>query len=180
MVVSDGKGQLLSALARALEPVVRVARRTGPEAPREQGRGEGAPSIGRAEMGAMAAVLRRLGGSAGVQAAVVASLDGTVVADWQRTSELDVAELAPLAAGSLVATLQVGRLLGSRGLSSLMLQEHDGLLVMIARLRETHLLLLAVEGEAAVGPLRLAMRRTIERLGGLLPAPRQREGAFAD
>jgi predicted regulator of Ras-like GTPase activity (Roadblock/LC7/MglB family) len=109
-------------------------------------------------------VLAQLGQQADVRLAMLGDLSGQDMVSWSGRSAVDTASVAALAAGDLMATLEVGRMLGGRRTCNLIVQEHDDLTILVGRVGESLLLLLATAKDVPLGWSRLAVKRTADRL----------------
>lgn len=108
--------------------------------------------------------LAQLGGLPGVRCALLADMSGQEVASWKGISNVDTPGVAALAASELLASVEIGQILGGYRSCNLIVQEHDEQMVLMARVGEDMLLLLATENDAPIGPSRLAIKRTSDRL----------------
>ncbi|MBX0329214.1 hypothetical protein K2Z83_16190 [Oscillochloris sp. ZM17-4] len=99
-----------------------------------------------------------------VRFAFLGDLSGLDIVSWDGRSETDVGSVAALAAGDMMATLEVGRLLGGKRACNLIVQEHDDLTILISRVGEGLLLLLATARDVPLGWSRLAMKRSTDRI----------------
>lgn len=108
--------------------------------------------------------LGQLGQQADVRCALLADMSGQDIASWEARPGVDMASIAALASGDLMATLEVGRMLGGRRACNLIVQEHDDLTILIGRVGEGMLLLLATAKDVPLGWSRLALKRASERL----------------
>ncbi len=108
--------------------------------------------------------LLQLGRQNGVRFVVLADFSGQDIVSWDSTGTTDTATVAALAAGDMMATLEIGRVLGGSRACNLVVQEHDDQTVVIARVGEGLLLLLATARDIPLGWTRLALKRTVERV----------------
>ncbi|NJN18621.1 MAG: roadblock/LC7 domain-containing protein [Oscillochloris sp.] len=108
--------------------------------------------------------LAQLGQQADVRCALLADMSGQDIVSWEPRGGTDTASIAALAAGDLMATLEVGRMLGGRRACNLIVQEHDDLTILIGRVGEGLLLLLAMAKDVPLGWSRLALKRTSDRI----------------
>ena len=112
--------------------------------------------------------VKALGQNPGVEFALLADLNGQTIAAWHMQRGIDLAAFATMAAGELSATLELGNSLGAHRACNLIWQEYDNRMVLISRVSESYLLLLAIEVETLVGPIRLSLQRTVEQIQNLL------------
>ncbi|NNJ11260.1 roadblock/LC7 domain-containing protein [Chloroflexales bacterium ZM16-3] len=99
-----------------------------------------------------------------VRFAFLGDLSGLDIVSWDGRSDTDVSSVAALAAGDMMATMEVGRLLGGKRACNLIVQEHDDLTILIARVGEALLLLLATARDVPLGWSRLAIKRSTDRI----------------
>ncbi|NTV62269.1 MAG: roadblock/LC7 domain-containing protein [Oscillochloris sp.] len=109
-------------------------------------------------------LLAQFGQQADVRFAFLGDLSGLDIVSWDGRSETDVGSVAALAAGDMMATMEVGRLLGGKRTCNLIVQEHDDLTILMARVGEALLLLLATSRDVPLGWSRLAIKRTSDRI----------------
>ncbi|NTW01079.1 MAG: hypothetical protein HGA19_07165 [Oscillochloris sp.] len=109
-------------------------------------------------------LLAQLGQQVDVRFIFLGDFSGLDIVSWDGRSDTDIGSVAALAAGDMMATLEVGRLLGGKRGCNLIVQEHDELTILIARVGEALLLLLATARDVPLGWSRLAMKRMSERI----------------
>jgi predicted regulator of Ras-like GTPase activity (Roadblock/LC7/MglB family) len=109
-------------------------------------------------------LLSQFGQQADVRFAFLGDLSGLDIVSWDGRNGTDVGSVAALAAGDMMATLEVGRLLGGKRACNLIVQEHDELSILIARVGESLILLLATSRDVPLGWARLAIKRSSERI----------------
>jgi predicted regulator of Ras-like GTPase activity (Roadblock/LC7/MglB family) len=68
----------------------------------------------------------------------------------------------------LVATLEIGQMMGSQRGCNLIVQEHEGQSVLVSRVGVEMLLLMATDQEVSLGWSRLAVRRTADHIAGVI------------
>lgn len=115
----------------------------------------------------------RLGQDTVASLVLIADLDGQPVAYWHRMAELDVAEMAALSMGGMLARQALGTQLGSGSPSPLMTHEYDGQILLTTPVAGRLALMVLIEDPARLGLTRLSLRRAvaqIEALLGSLPA----------
>jgi predicted regulator of Ras-like GTPase activity (Roadblock/LC7/MglB family) len=108
--------------------------------------------------------LSQLGQQAEVRCALLGDMSGQDIVVYDPRSDVDTPSIAALAAGDLMATLEVGRMLGGRRACNLIVQEHDDLTILIGRVGEGMLLLIATAKDVPLGWSRLAVKRTSDRI----------------
>lgn len=123
-----------------------------------------------AQLEELCSYLGQLGQQADVRCALLADLSGQDIASWESRPGVDMASIAALASGDLMATLEVGRMLGGRRACNLIVQEHDDMTILIGRVGEGMLLLLATARDVPLGWARLALKRASERLQAIIGA----------
>ncbi len=109
-------------------------------------------------------LLAQFGQQADVRFVFLGDLSGLDIVSWDGRDSTDVGSVAALAAGDMMATLEVGRLLGGKRACNLIVQEHDELTILIGRVGEALLLLLATARDVPLGWSRLAMKRASDRI----------------
>jgi predicted regulator of Ras-like GTPase activity (Roadblock/LC7/MglB family) len=110
------------------------------------------------------ALLAQLGQQADIFCVFLGDMSGQDIVSWNARNDTDVSSIAALAAGDLMATLEIGRLLGGKRACNLIVQEHDDLTILVARVGEALLLLLATARDVPLGWARLAIKRTTDRI----------------
>lgn len=123
-----------------------------------------------AQLNEIRATLSQLGQQADVRCALLADMSGQDIVSWSGRTEVDSSSIAALAAGDLMATLEVGRMLGGRRACNLIVQEHDDLSILVGRVGESLLLLLATAKDVPLGWSRLAVKRSADRILALVGA----------
>lgn len=114
------------------------------------------------------ALFAQLGQQVEVRLAMLGDLSGQDMVSWSGPGAVDTASVAALAAGDLMATLEVGRMLGGRRACNLIVQEHDDLTILVGRVGEGLLLLLATTKDVPLGWSRLAVKRTADKILALV------------
>ncbi|NJM06450.1 hypothetical protein HC891_10020 [Candidatus Gracilibacteria bacterium] len=120
--------------------------------------------LGPSQLNDLRTALAQLGQQADVYLAMIADFSGQDIVSWQNRHDLDTSSIAALAAGDMMATLEVGRMLGGKRACNLIVQEHDELTILIARVGEGLLLLLGTAKDVPLGWSRLALKRTGDRI----------------
>jgi predicted regulator of Ras-like GTPase activity (Roadblock/LC7/MglB family) len=120
--------------------------------------------LGQAQMLEIRAALAQLGQQADVRLAMLGDLSGQDMVSWSGHADVDTASVAALAAGDLMATLEVGRMLGGKRACNLIVQEHDDLTILVGRVGEGLLLLIATAKDVPLGWSRLAVKRTADKI----------------
>ncbi len=116
------------------------------------------------QLNAMKACLAQLGQQADVRCAMLADLSGQDIVHWDKLNSVDTPSIAALAAGDLMATLEIGRMLGGKRACNLIVQEHDEQTILVGRVGENLLLLIATGQEVPLGWARLTIKRTSDRI----------------
>jgi predicted regulator of Ras-like GTPase activity (Roadblock/LC7/MglB family) len=109
-------------------------------------------------------LLSQFSQQADVRFAMLGDLSGLDIVSWDCGSDTDIGSVAALSAGDMMATMEVGRLLGGKRACNLIVQEHDDLTILIARVGESLLLLLATARDVPLGWSRLAIKRSTDRI----------------
>lgn len=117
--------------------------------------------------------MAQMGRQSGVRFVMLADLSGQDISYWDAAGNSDVGSIAALAAGDLMATLELGRMLGGQRACNLIVQEHDEQTILIGRVGKGLLLLLATARDVPLGWSRLAVKRMVERILAVV-------GTFAD
>lgn len=120
--------------------------------------------LSKAQLHALRSDVSQLGQQSGVGFVVLADLSGQDIVFWDAFQRSDPATISALAAGDLMATLEIGRMLGGQRACNLVIQEHDEQTVLIARVGQGLLLLVSTAREVPLGWARLAIKRTVERI----------------
>ncbi|NJK81869.1 MAG: hypothetical protein HC914_19210 [Chloroflexaceae bacterium] len=68
--------------------------------------------LSKTQLATLGSDLSQLGRQHGVRFAILGDLSGQDIAFWDALGESDIASIAALAAGDLMATLELGRMLG--------------------------------------------------------------------
>ena len=116
------------------------------------------------QLNAIEACLAQLGQQADIRCAMLADLSGQDIVHWDRLNSVDTPSIAALAAGDLMATLEIGRMLGGKRACNLIVQEHDEQTILVGRVGEGLLLLIATGQDVPLGWARLTIKRTSERI----------------
>lgn len=118
-----------------------------------------------AQLQELRGMLAQVAQQADVRCAFLGDLSGQDIVSWndQRVN-VDMGSVAALAAGDLMATIEIGRMLGGSRSCNLVVQEHDELTILVARVGEALLLLLATARDVPLGWSRLAIKRLIDRI----------------
>lgn len=117
-----------------------------------------------AQLSELRATLVQLSQQADLRYVMLGDLSGQDIVAWEARSGTDLASIAALAAGDLMATMEVGRMLGGRRACNLIVQEHDDMTILIGRVGEGLLLLLATAKDVPLGWARLALKRTSDKV----------------
>ena len=130
-----------------------------------------------AQLNEIRTTLSQLGQQADVRMAMLGDLSGQDIVCWSGRDEVDSSSIAALAAGDLMATLEIGRMLGGKRACKLIVQEHDDLTILVGRVGESLLLLIATAKDVPLGWARLEVKRSAEKLlavvgaAALVPPP---------
>lgn len=121
-----------------------------------------------AQLGELRATLEQLAQQSGVRCALLADFSGQDVVHWDGIGGVDMSTVAALSAGDLMATIEIGRMLGGRRSCNLIVQEHEDQTILVGRVGEGLLLLLATQREIPLGWSRLAIKRVTERITAIV------------
>lgn len=112
--------------------------------------------------------LKWIGREVDVRYGLLADLSGQEIASWSVQGNFDVSSIAALAAGELLATLEIARLIGGKRTCNLIIQEHDEHTVLMSRVGEGLLLLIVTAREVPIGWSRMAIKETTVRIAKVL------------
>ena len=115
-------------------------------------------------------ILAQFSQQADVHCALLADFSGQDIVSWEARGAIDASTIAALSAGDMLATMEIGRMLGGRRACNLIVQEHEDLTILISRVGEGLLLLLATAKDVPLGWARLAMKRSSERILNIVGA----------
>lgn len=130
-----------------------------------------------AQLQELRGMLAQVAQQADVRCAFLGDLSGQDIVSWSDRLNVDMSSVAALAAGDLMATIEIGRMLGGSRSCNLVVQEHDELTILVARVGEALLLLLATARDVPLGWSRLAIKRLTDRIlpivgkAALVPPP---------
>jgi predicted regulator of Ras-like GTPase activity (Roadblock/LC7/MglB family) len=123
-----------------------------------------------AQLNELRAILSQFSEQAEVHCALLADFSGQDIVNWEGRGAIDTSTIAALSAGDMLATMEIGRMLGGRRACNLIVQEHDDLTILISRVGEGLLLLLATAKDVPLGWARLAIKRASERILSIVGA----------
>jgi len=126
------------------------------------------PVLSAVQLNHLQRLLDQFGQHANVRCAFLGDLSGQELASWQTRESLDIVSLAALAAGDLLATMELAQILGGKRACNLIIQEHDDMTILVSRVGEGLLLLLATTRDVPLGWSRLAIKRITERTLGIV------------
>ena len=115
-------------------------------------------------------VLSQFAQQAEVHCALLADFSGQDIVSWDGRGGVDSSTIAALAAGDLMATMEIGRMLGGKRACNLIVQEHDDLTILMSRVGEGLLLLLATAKDVPLGWARLAIKRASDKIVAVVGA----------
>ncbi|RRR74999.1 MAG: hypothetical protein EI684_05770 [Candidatus Viridilinea halotolerans] len=122
------------------------------------------PALSAAALATIHGLLGQLSQQAHMRCAFLCDLGGQELASWTEQADLDLVSLAALAAGDLMATMEIARILGGKRACNVIIQEHDEMIILVARVGEGLVLLMATGVDVPVGWSRLAIKRTSDRI----------------
>ncbi|NTU82664.1 MAG: roadblock/LC7 domain-containing protein [Chloroflexales bacterium] len=117
-----------------------------------------------AQLNELQGLLAQFSQQADVRCAILGDLSGQDIVSWAGRDGADLGSVAALAAGDLMATLEIGRLLGGQRACNMIVQEHEDMTILVARVGQGLLLLLATARDVPLGWSRLALKRAIDRI----------------
>jgi predicted regulator of Ras-like GTPase activity (Roadblock/LC7/MglB family) len=100
-----------------------------------------------------------LGRHAAVHCGVLIDLSGQDIVHWSTQEDLDIASISSLAAADLLATMEIARMFGMGRACNLIIQEHEERIIMITRIGEGFLLLIAATRDVPLGWARVAVKQ---------------------
>lgn len=109
-----------------------------------------------------------LGREVDVRCAMLVDLSGQDIVHWSAQKSYDISSIAALAAGDLVATIELARMLGGQRTCNLIVQEHDDQTILMSRVGEGLLLLIATARDVPLGWSRMAIKQTTSRMLNIL------------
>jgi predicted regulator of Ras-like GTPase activity (Roadblock/LC7/MglB family) len=95
----------------------------------------------------------------GATCGMLCDLSGQDISYWTRNQDLDIATIAALAAGDMLATLEISRMLGGQRACNLIIQEHEEQTIVIARIGEGLALMVATSRDVPLGWARMTVKR---------------------
>ncbi|MCU0491082.1 MAG: roadblock/LC7 domain-containing protein [Chloroflexaceae bacterium] len=116
------------------------------------------------QLGELRACLEGLSQQGDVRFTMLGDLSGQEIVSWDARNDLDTPSIAALIAGDLMATLEIGRMLGGKRTCNLIIQEHEDMTILVGRVGEGLLLLLATAKDVPLGWARLALKRSVDRI----------------
>ena len=111
--------------------------------------------------------LRELALEPDVHCALLTDISGIVLTHWSRRRDINVTVVAALAAGNSLALAEIGRNLGQKHPSNLVIQEGQDQSIIMAQVDDL-LLLLAIGPNASLGWARITTMRTCEELSRIV------------
>lgn len=121
------------------------------------------------------ACLTWIGREVDVRCGLLADLSGQEIVHWGAQSAPDISNVAALAAGELMATLEIGRMFGGKRSCNLIVQEHDEQTILMTRVGDGLLLLIVTAREVPLGWSRMAIKevtvRMLKILGDIVMIP---------
>jgi predicted regulator of Ras-like GTPase activity (Roadblock/LC7/MglB family) len=108
--------------------------------------------------------LAKIAQDATVHCALLGDLSGQEISSWVPHGGFDISSIAALAAGDIMATLEINRMLGGERSCNIVIQEHDDQIILIGRVGEALILLLAVARDVPLGWARIALKSATTRI----------------
>lgn len=105
-----------------------------------------------------------LGQEVGVHCGLLLDMSGQEIVHWTTRSGLDITSIAALAAGDMLATLEIAQMFGGKRTCNLVVQEHDEQTILMARVGEGLALLVVTEREVPLGWTRMAIKQTSAKM----------------
>jgi len=128
---------------------------------------------------AMQNTLRDFAQEPNVYCALIADMSGIVLTHWTRMHDLNILNIAALAASNSIAMADLGRSLGKKEQSPrLVIHEGETQRILMTQI-ENLLLLIAVDNNASLGWARMALLRTCGELRSIIHNPRLRIAALS-
>jgi predicted regulator of Ras-like GTPase activity (Roadblock/LC7/MglB family) len=113
------------------------------------------------------AILARLAQETVASVVLLADSNGQAVAHWYRLGEVDIAGIAALTAGSIMARQALSIQFGAGRQQGSIVQEYDDQIVVLAPVDEHLSLLVVIEEAARLGLARVALRRAAGQVAAL-------------
>ncbi|GAB4120149.1 MAG: hypothetical protein Fur005_25220 [Roseiflexaceae bacterium] len=108
--------------------------------------------------------LAQVAQQATIRCALLADLSGQELVAWSPRGGIDLPTVAALAASDVMATIEISRMLGGQRSCNLIIQEHEEQTILIGRVGEGFLLLLATGRDVPLGWARLALKSVTNRI----------------
>jgi predicted regulator of Ras-like GTPase activity (Roadblock/LC7/MglB family) len=109
-------------------------------------------------------ILSQITQQANIHCALLADLGGQELSTWTQWTIQDLPSVAALAAGDIMAAIEINRMLGGERTCNIIIQEYDDQIVLIGRVGESLLLLLATGRDVPLGWARLALKNATTRI----------------
>lgn len=116
------------------------------------------------QINTLRADLVQLGEQAGIRFVILADLSGHDIVSFDASGNRDISTITTLAASDMMATLEIGQMLGSERACNLIVQEHDDQTVLISRVGQRLLLVVSTTNDVPLGWSRLAIKRVVDRV----------------
>ncbi|MBO9369966.1 MAG: roadblock/LC7 domain-containing protein [Chloroflexi bacterium] len=133
------------------------------------GPGEQAPFILSVEQAeAIDRCMDRIAENSGARCIILADVTGRLIAERGQTQGMNTQVLSALAAGELVATHELARLVGERARFKMLLNEGESQNVYLSDVGEQLILIIVFDTETPIGIVRLVLKRAVEELTPIL------------
>jgi predicted regulator of Ras-like GTPase activity (Roadblock/LC7/MglB family) len=115
--------------------------------------------------------LDRMASRSNARCIILADVTGQLIAERGQTRLMNTQVLTALAAGELVATQELARLVGERARFKLLLNEGENLNVYLSDVAEQLLLVIVSDNDTPIGLVRLVLKQAVEELTPILMQP---------
>jgi len=106
--------------------------------------------------------------SSGARCIILADVTGQLIAERGQTSSMNTQVLSALAAGELVATHELARLVGEQARFKLLLNEGESQNVYLSDVGEQLILIIVFDNNTPIGMVRLVLKQAVEELTPIL------------
>lgn len=115
--------------------------------------------------------LDRMASRSNARCIILADVTGQLIAERGQTSSMNTQVLSALAAGELVATKELARLVGERARFKLLLNEGQTQNVYLSDVGEQLILIIVSDNKTPIGLVRLVLKQAVEELMPILMQP---------
>jgi predicted regulator of Ras-like GTPase activity (Roadblock/LC7/MglB family) len=112
--------------------------------------------------------LQRMATRSKARCIILADVTGQLIAELGRTSAMNTQVLSALAAGELVATHELARLVGEQARFKLLLNEGENQNVYLSDVGEQLILIIVSDNNTPIGLVRMVLKQAVEELAPIL------------